>query len=101
MNHGFGWGHDASPYFALNLQKQRTSGPSVPTIPTPFCAPGDPPAELTYWASASLAYVSQSRGDPHVPWLQLRIDNRPFAARNSDLSVCLRLSEFGRESVVE
>src|SRR3546814_10664854 len=26
MNHGFGWGHDASPDFALNLQKKRTAG---------------------------------------------------------------------------
>src|SRR3546814_2771502 len=69
MNHGFGWGHDASPDFALNLQKQRTAGPSVPTIAAPFCAPGEPPAALNHWASASLAHLRQSRGDPHGPWM--------------------------------
>src|SRR3546814_18957081 len=97
MNHGFGWGHDASPDFALNLQKQRTAGPSVPTIAAPFCAPGEPPAELNHWASASLAHVRQSRGDTHGPWMSQRIDRRPVADRHSDRSGGVRYSGHNTE----
>src|SRR3546814_11742969 len=57
MNHGSGWRHDACPDFALNLQKQRTAGPSVPNIATPSYAPGAPPATSKSWASASLALL--------------------------------------------
>src|SRR3546814_16989730 len=44
---GFGWGHDASPDFALNLQTQRNAGQSYPTIATPFTATRKPPPTLT------------------------------------------------------
>src|SRR3546814_19958665 len=86
MNHGFGWGHDASPDFALYLQTQRTAGPSVPTIAAPFCAPGEPPAELDYWASAPLAHVGRRSGVHHGPWMPWRIDNRTVVEGHRDRS---------------